>query len=182
MAAFRNGGTMGKSELEKLQKELCTLTQKHEDVINKYMDMLQKLNPLDVKSKFITCRECGSKLNTKYMKSHVVTGCRLKCPVCGSKTALYSATYNTRISAAKNRYDESRKKQLDLQEKINRLTQEMKNEKSEKSQAEGVREVRERLEIVYSEQKTPDFIEIHGEIGGDILCYRVYKDGSIYEK
>lgn len=42
--------------------------------------------------------------------------------------------------------------------------------------------VEDRLEIIYSQNKTPDFIEIKGEIGGDMLCYRVYNDGSICEK
>ena len=29
---------------------------------------------------------------------------------------------------------------------------------------------------------TPDFVEIVGRVGGDIVTYRVYDDGSVYEK
>ena len=28
----------------------------------------------------------------------------------------------------------------------------------------------------------PDFVEIVGSAGGDVLVYRVYNDGSIYER
>ena len=30
--------------------------------------------------------------------------------------------------------------------------------------------------------ETPDFVQFVGSIGGDIVCFRVYNDGSIYEK
>lgn len=49
-------------------------------------------------------------------------------------------------------------------------------------QEDRIREVEDRLEIIYSQSKTPDFVEIKGEIGGDLLCCRVYNDGSICEK
>lgn len=38
------------------------------------------------------------------------------------------------------------------------------------------------MEIIYDTIKTPDFIEFKGEAGGDVMRYRVYNDGSIYEK
>lgn len=38
------------------------------------------------------------------------------------------------------------------------------------------------MEIIYDTVKTPDFIEFKGECGGDLMRYRVYNDGTIYEK
>mgnify|MGYP004526083309 CR=1 FL=1 len=49
-------------------------------------------------------------------------------------------------------------------------------------QEDRICEVEDRLEIIYSQSKTPDFVEIKGEIGEDLLCCCVYNDGSICEK
>lgn len=38
------------------------------------------------------------------------------------------------------------------------------------------------LELVYETHETPDFVEVIGSAGGDALRYRVYNDGSVYEK
>ena len=35
---------------------------------------------------------------------------------------------------------------------------------------------------ILEEHKTSDFTEIVGNIGGDVLTFRVYKDGSVYEQ
>ena len=42
--------------------------------------------------------------------------------------------------------------------------------------------VRERLDYILETFPTPDFVEIVGRVGGDTVTYRVYNDGSIYEK
>lgn len=163
----------------KLEKDLKLLSGKYDDAIRNYYDLLYKLNPLNVTSKFITCRECGSKLNTDSMKRYVTSTSRLSCPVCGSDTALYSATSNSRLVAAVERRTRAKKKYSELQSKVNLLRE---SASSGRTQADGLAEVRERLEIIYNETKTPDFIEVKGEIGGDLLCYRVYKDGYVCEK
>ena len=167
------------STAKKMEKDLQSLSQKYEDAISGYYNLLEKLSPLNVKSKYITCRECGSKLNTEKMHKHIVSCSRLKCPVCGNKTALYSTTNNSRLEASKKRCDEAKRKYFDLQAKIAELDN---DNDTNHTQEDGLKEVRERLELIYREIKTPDFVEIHGEIGGDVLCYRVYNDGSVYEK
>lgn len=42
--------------------------------------------------------------------------------------------------------------------------------------------VRERLDYILETVPTLDFVEIVGRIGGDVVTYRVYNDGSVYEK
>ena len=96
-----------------------------------------------------------------------------------SKTALYSATANSRLEAAGKKLDAARRN-VDACQKARDKAQE--NAPKRTPQEDGIREVEDRLEIIYSQNKTPDFIEIKGEIGGDMLCYRVYNDGSICEK
>ncbi len=38
------------------------------------------------------------------------------------------------------------------------------------------------IEIITDVHETPDFVEVRGECGGDVLTYRVYDDGDIYER
>ena len=40
----------------------------------------------------------------------------------------------------------------------------------------------ERLDYIMETYPTADFVEIVGSVGGDIVTYRVYDDGSMYEK
>lgn len=40
----------------------------------------------------------------------------------------------------------------------------------------------DRLEIIDDIYVTPDYVQIRGEIGGDVLSYRYYKDGTVVEK
>ena len=40
----------------------------------------------------------------------------------------------------------------------------------------------ERLDYILETRPTPDFVEIVGCMGGDTVTYRVYNDGSMYEK
>lgn len=40
----------------------------------------------------------------------------------------------------------------------------------------------ERLDYILETISTPDFVEIVGRVGGDVVTYRVYDDGSVYEK
>lgn len=168
-----------KKTMEILEKELNDAVVKYINCKNKMAELLVKLNHLNVQSKYITCRECGSKLSVAHMKSHVVGGFRLKCPVCNSKTALYSTTANSRLETAGKKLDAARKN-VDACQKA--LDKAQENAPKRTPQEDGIREVEDRLEIIYSQNKTPDFIEIKGEIGGDMLCYRVYNDGSICEK
>lgn len=40
----------------------------------------------------------------------------------------------------------------------------------------------ERLDYILETISTPDFVEIVGRMGGDTITYRVYDDGSMYER
>lgn len=164
--------------VEKLEKNLNEAVVKSVNCKKKMADLLVKLNPLNVQSKYITCRNCGSKLCVEHMKAHIADGFRLKCPVCENSTSLYSVTSNSRLEAAGAKLNEARKNVSVCQKALDKVE---KND-TRKNQADSIKEVENSLEIIYSRLKTPDFVEIKGEIGGDMLCYRVYNDGSVYEK
>ena len=40
----------------------------------------------------------------------------------------------------------------------------------------------ERLDYIMDSHATPDFVEVTGRMGGDVITYRVYDDGSVYER
>ena len=40
----------------------------------------------------------------------------------------------------------------------------------------------ESLDYILETIPTPDFVEIIGRVGGDTATYRVYDDGSVYER
>ena len=40
----------------------------------------------------------------------------------------------------------------------------------------------ERLDYVIDYNATPDFVEVTGKMGGDVITYRIYDDGSVYER
>lgn len=40
----------------------------------------------------------------------------------------------------------------------------------------------ERLDFILETVPTSDFVEIVGRVGGDVVTYRVYNDGSVYGK
>ncbi len=40
----------------------------------------------------------------------------------------------------------------------------------------------ERLDYILETIPAPDFVEIVGRMGGDTITYRVYDDGSVYER
>lgn len=40
----------------------------------------------------------------------------------------------------------------------------------------------EHLDYILETVSTPDFVEVVGRVGGDTVTYRVYDDGSVYEK
>lgn len=42
--------------------------------------------------------------------------------------------------------------------------------------------VLEYLDYILEAVPTPDFVEVVGRVGGDTITYRVYNDGSVYEK
>lgn len=54
-------------------------------------------------------------------------------------------------------------------------TQKERVEKAENRALEG-------LDYILETIPTPDFVEIVGRMGGDTVTYRVYDDGSIYER
>ena len=40
----------------------------------------------------------------------------------------------------------------------------------------------EHLEYIIEHRTAPDFVEVTGRVGGDVVTYRIYNDGSIYER
>lgn len=40
----------------------------------------------------------------------------------------------------------------------------------------------QRLDYILETISAPDFVEITGRVGGDTVTYRVYDDGSMYER
>ena len=40
----------------------------------------------------------------------------------------------------------------------------------------------EQLDYIMDYYTTPDFVEVTGRMGGDVITYRIYDDGSIYER
>ena len=40
----------------------------------------------------------------------------------------------------------------------------------------------ERLDYIIKYHIAPDFVEVTGEMGGDVITYRIYDDGSVYER
>lgn len=38
------------------------------------------------------------------------------------------------------------------------------------------------IEEIIETHETPDYVQVHGKIGGDYVTFRVYDDGRIYEK
>lgn len=44
------------------------------------------------------------------------------------------------------------------------------------------KKVLEKLDYILETYPTPDFVEIVGRVGGDTVTYRVYNNGSVYER
>lgn len=177
--------------IKALKKDLEIASEKKEKALNNIADLGQKLNPLNTESKYITCRKCGSHLSVEYMRKNtrafVIS--RLRCPICYSDTSLYCETSNKRLEAAQHKYMNAEKQEQICKNALDSMLDSMLKNAPAKKQVStndvidnAIKEVEERLEIIYSEHKTPDYVEIKGEIGGDMICYRVYNDGSIYEK
>ena len=40
----------------------------------------------------------------------------------------------------------------------------------------------ESLDYVIDCLETPDFVEVTGRMGGDVITYRIYDDGRVYER
>lgn len=40
----------------------------------------------------------------------------------------------------------------------------------------------ESLDYVMDYHEAPDFVEVIGRMGGDVITYRVYDDGTMYER
>lgn len=40
----------------------------------------------------------------------------------------------------------------------------------------------EHLDYIIDHRAAPDFVEVTGRMGGDTITYRIYNDGSIYER
>lgn len=149
--------------------------ERYNSALQKRSDLFVKFNPCRVTSKLVTCRECGSKINREIFSRELYLGTYAKCPVCNSKTGLYSKTANDRIAAAE-------KKVKDTKTAYDKAKAGSEQHIAKSSFQSVLEETRNRLEIIYDEYKTPDYVQLKGEIGGDLLCFRVYRNGEVYEK
>lgn len=55
-------------------------------------------------------------------------------------------------------------------------------EDTRKRIGEAQNKVLDSLDYILEVIPTPDFVEIVGRVGGDTVTYRVYDDGSVYER
>lgn len=142
-------------------------------VIEKKEKVLTENLPKYRKSAYASCPKCGSKVSTQYLPGY-------DCPVCKEKNAFMSETIQNRVSG----YDDQIKKLKKEYAALLKKNTAKKTSVVQKTPLEkGVDEViNYKLEVVYNIIPTPDFTEIHGTMGGDTLCFRVYKNGEIYEK
>lgn len=172
--------------IERARKSVDETGRRYEAAFKSRISLFEKYNPCRVTSKLITCRECDSKINREVFGQKISLVNYVKCPVCGSKTGLYSNTANERFMVAEKKVKNTR----DAYDKAKLEYGKMKadREKSGKSTdkksafKKALDETRDRLEIIYDEYEAPDYVEIKGEIGGDMLCFRVCRDGSVYER
>jgi uncharacterized Zn finger protein (UPF0148 family) len=152
-----------------------------ENLIKKRMDAVERLNqiakensPLRVKAEFISCKACKSRLAKSYLRQK---GMICVCPVCNA--SLFSAT-------AKERMEKTREKIKELDRKIEQERQiaawKESEQKPKNAFKEALEETRDRFDYIMEEYKTPDFVELIGKIGGDVLAFRVYNNGDVYEK
>ena len=40
----------------------------------------------------------------------------------------------------------------------------------------------EHLDYIIDYSTAPDFVEVTGRMGGDVITYRIFDDGSVYER
>lgn len=160
------------------KKQFETIKLRFEMEQEKLEKLYKDTYPFSVKAAYVTCRECGSKISTEIMKKRRSCDKEQACPVCGSFKGLYSVTANERIAKAKARCSKADKAFAEAKKKLNAAA--VKDPVDKFRQA--VDNVMESLEIIYDVYKAPDFTEIKGETGGDVMCMRVYKDGSVCEK
>ena len=62
-----------------------------------------------------------------------------------------------------------------------RLEQDMKKDTTERVRKAQDKAL-ESLDYILETIPTPDFVEVVGRVGGDTVTYRVYNDGSVYER
>lgn len=148
------------------------LKKRRDAAIESEKKIILENSPARVKAEFIGCKTCGSRLAKKYIK---ITGKTCKCPLCGA--SLFSKTAQARIKSVEDRISKI-EKELKAECKLSQ-----KEQQTESSAfTDALNATRDRFDYILEEHKTPDFIEIVGSMGGDVLTFRVYKDGSVFEK
>lgn len=67
---------------------------------------------------------------------------------------------------------------------MNRMEQAQRKSASDRTRiAKAERIARdEGIECIYEMNAFGDFVEVKGEIGNDLICYRIYDDGRVYER
>lgn len=94
--------------IERARKSVDETGRRYEAAFKSRISLFEKYNPCRVTSKLITCRECDSKINREVFGQKISLVNYVKCPVCGSKTGLYSNTANERFMVAEKKVKNTR--------------------------------------------------------------------------
>lgn len=120
-----------------------------------------------LKAEYIGCQSCGSKLKKVLLSTE-------KCPLCHSdlrsKTTIETLNnYRRKLTEYKDKYERLIKK--NDKTVVKKTLEQLADEFSEN-----------RFDYEIERHKCKDFIEIIGKIGGDVLVYRIYKNGDVFER
>lgn len=158
-------------------KNLNDLRRRLEENQQRYNKYLEEHSIHSFKSEYVGCKNCGSKLKISLIKGEI-------CPLC--RTDLRSPTT---IETLKKYIDKS--KELTKEIKLAEKKQSSKSTKTTTKKPEGktispqqqqYNNLLDELDYVLEEHKTPDFIEVIGKIGGDVVTHRIYNSGMIVER
>lgn len=154
-------------KIETLKKRISETEDKRKKA---YMDNL----PRKRKSESVTCKLCGSKITSKYLKGY-------DCPVCEAYN--FGGYYSFMSDSLKKQLQGYETKISDLKKQLEEEYQKTPKERPVISAFKrACNQVREELDDIYEEINAGNFIEFRGTTGGDVRCLRVYKDGRIGEK
>lgn len=90
-------------------KALDALKQKANELSKKSYDLATKIHYKGIKSEFVGCKKCGSRLATKYISSNM-------CPLC--RNELRPDSTLDAIAKVKNAYNEALKKVEEMEKEI----------------------------------------------------------------
>lgn len=155
-----------------MSKREADLLRQIQENKNKYNKYYTEHSIHSFKSEYVGCKNCGSKLKISLVKGEV-------CPLC--RKDLRSSTTLETLARYKNKDTELNKK-LAVEQAKARNTSKVSKSKALSPQQAAYNEVCDTVDYILEEHRTPDFIEVIGKMGGDVLRFRIMRDGNVYEK